>query len=43
MREACQIARKALDYAETLIEPMVTTDEIDKKVHQFIVNFPSKF
>jgi methionyl aminopeptidase len=37
MREACQIARKALDYAETLINPEITTDEIDKKVHKFIV------
>jgi hypothetical protein len=37
MREACQIARKALDFAEKLIAPEITTDEIDKKVHQFIV------
>eukprot|EP01080_Neovahlkampfia_damariscottae_P010040 gene10040-2359_t len=38
MREACKIARKALDYAQSLIHPMVTTDEIDKKVHNFIID-----
>ncbi|KAK9750338.1 hypothetical protein RND81_02G188900 [Saponaria officinalis] len=38
MREACQLAARVLDYAGTLVRPSVTTDEIDKAVHQMIVD-----
>lgn len=37
IRKACLLGRKALDYAATLIAPGVTADEIDEKVHDFIV------
>lgn len=37
MREVGIDARKVLDYGHTLVKPGVTTDEIDKKVHDFIV------
>lgn len=36
-REACQIARKTLEYASTLIKEGITTDLIDKLVHNYIV------
>ncbi|CRG94211.1 methionine aminopeptidase 1b, putative [Plasmodium gallinaceum] len=38
IKEACILGRKALDYAHSLVYPGVTTDEIDKKVHNFIIN-----
>ncbi|HHV21285.1 MAG TPA: type I methionyl aminopeptidase [Propionibacterium sp.] len=36
MRVAGRIAAQALAYAGTLVEPGVTTDEIDRKAHEFI-------
>ncbi|KAH9611686.1 hypothetical protein KSS87_017404 [Heliosperma pusillum] len=38
MRKACELAARVLDYAGTLVRPSVTTDEIDKAVHQMIVD-----
>ena len=29
--------RKTLDYAHSLIKPGVTTDEVDRKTHQFVI------
>ena len=37
MKEGCLIARKALDLGGRLVKPGVTTDFIDAKVHDFIV------
>ncbi|VTZ69615.1 methionine aminopeptidase 1b, putative [Plasmodium chabaudi chabaudi] len=37
IKEACILGRKTLDYAHSLVSPGVTTDEIDKKVHDFII------
>ncbi len=37
MRKSCQIAKDALEYAGSLVKPGVTTDFIDKMVHDFIV------
>ncbi|KAG9136065.1 hypothetical protein Leryth_025924 [Lithospermum erythrorhizon] len=34
MRETCRIAREVLDAAARIIRPGVTTDEIDKVVHE---------
>ena len=36
MREAGQLAHRALDLAETLIVPGVTTEEMDKELHTFM-------
>eukprot|EP00252_Welwitschia_mirabilis_P024640 TRINITY_DN736_c0_g1_i4.p1 TRINITY_DN736_c0_g1~~TRINITY_DN736_c0_g1_i4.p1 ORF type:complete len:357 (+),score=73.41 TRINITY_DN736_c0_g1_i4:95-1165(+) len=38
MRAACQLAARVLDYAGTLIKPSVTTDDIDKAVHEMIIS-----
>uniref|UniRef100_A0A3B0N9G9 Methionine aminopeptidase n=1 Tax=Theileria annulata TaxID=5874 RepID=A0A3B0N9G9_THEAN len=38
IRRACLLGRKALDLANSLIKPGITTDEIDTKVHEFIVS-----
>lgn len=38
MREAASIAKVALDYADTLVAPGVTGDEIDAKIHDFLVS-----
>ncbi|KAH9616184.1 hypothetical protein KSS87_000188 [Heliosperma pusillum] len=38
MREACKLAARVLEYAGTLVRPSVTTDEIDKAVHQMILD-----
>jgi methionyl aminopeptidase len=38
MRAACELAAKVLDYAGTLVRPSVTTNEIDKAVHQMIID-----
>ncbi|CAO2830043.1 unnamed protein product [Amaranthus hypochondriacus] len=38
MREAGELAARVLDYAGTLVKPSVTTDEIDKAVHQMIID-----
>uniref|UniRef100_A0A2P2LX70 Uncharacterized protein MANES_01G267700 n=1 Tax=Rhizophora mucronata TaxID=61149 RepID=A0A2P2LX70_RHIMU len=34
MRETCRIAREVLDAAARVIRPGVTTDEIDRVVHE---------
>lgn len=36
MRDACMHARETLDYAGSLVAPGVTTDEIDRKVHEHV-------
>ena len=36
MREAGRLAHRALDLAETLIVPGVTTEEMDKELHTFM-------
>ncbi|KEP65690.1 UNVERIFIED_CONTAM: methionine aminopeptidase [Hammondia hammondi] len=38
LRETCLLGRRALDYAHSLVKPGVTTEEIDAKVHAFIVD-----
>lgn len=38
MRAACELAASVLDYAGTLVRPSITTDEIDKAVHQMIID-----
>ncbi|KAH1074464.1 hypothetical protein J1N35_026792 [Gossypium stocksii] len=37
MRAACELAARVLDYAGTLVRPSVTTDQIDKAVHEMII------
>ncbi|XP_062111188.1 methionine aminopeptidase 1B, chloroplastic [Humulus lupulus] len=37
MRAAGELAARVLDYAGTLVKPSVTTNEIDKAVHQMII------
>ncbi|KAG7558726.1 Peptidase M24A methionine aminopeptidase subfamily 1 [Arabidopsis thaliana x Arabidopsis arenosa] len=37
MKKACKLAARVLDYAGTLVRPFVTTDEIDKAVHQMVI------
>ncbi|CAA6673147.1 unnamed protein product [Spirodela intermedia] len=38
MRAACELAARVLDYAGTLVRPSVTTNEIDKAVHEMIID-----
>ncbi|KAK9845717.1 hypothetical protein WJX81_000402 [Elliptochloris bilobata] len=38
MRAACKLAAQVLEYAGTLVQPGVTTDAIDKAVHQMIID-----
>ena len=38
MRAACRVAADALRYAGTVIQPGITTDELDERVHNFIVD-----
>ncbi|KAM7484527.1 hypothetical protein LguiA_000536 [Lonicera macranthoides] len=38
MRAACELAARVLDQAGTLVRPSVTTNEIDKAVHQMIID-----
>ncbi|PHT67413.1 Methionine aminopeptidase 1D, mitochondrial [Capsicum annuum] len=38
MRSACELAARVVDYAGTLVRPSVTTNEIDKAVHQMIID-----
>ncbi|KAL9658266.1 hypothetical protein ABK040_015590 [Willaertia magna] len=38
MKNSCKLARKVLNFAETLIEPGITTEEIDSKVFDFIIS-----
>uniref|UniRef100_A0A0E0AKE4 Methionine aminopeptidase n=1 Tax=Oryza glumipatula TaxID=40148 RepID=A0A0E0AKE4_9ORYZ len=45
MRAACKLAAHALDFAGTLIKPSVTTNEIDREVHNMIIEagaYPSQ-
>ncbi|KAJ3693488.1 hypothetical protein LUZ60_008968 [Juncus effusus] len=37
MKAACQLAARVLEHAGTLVKPGVTTDEIDKAVHEMII------
>ena len=37
MRENCILARRALDAGHRAIKPGVTTEEIDRVVHEFII------
>ncbi|OMO90208.1 hypothetical protein CCACVL1_07464 [Corchorus capsularis] len=37
MRAACELAARVLNHAGTLVRPSVTTDEIDKAVHEMII------
>ncbi|KAF2311204.1 hypothetical protein GH714_020163 [Hevea brasiliensis] len=37
MRAACELAARVLDFAGKLVRPSVTTNEIDKAVHQMII------
>lgn len=36
MKDACRVASDALAYAGTLVQPGVTTDDIDRAVHAFL-------
>ncbi|KAG6466532.1 methionine aminopeptidase 1B, chloroplastic-like isoform X2 [Zingiber officinale] len=38
MKAACELAARVLDYAGTLVRPSVTTNEIDKAVHNMIID-----
>ncbi|KAL8531641.1 hypothetical protein ACS0TY_008291 [Phlomoides rotata] len=38
MMAACEFAARVVDFAGTLIRPSVTTNEIDKAVHQMIID-----
>ncbi|XP_073138675.1 methionine aminopeptidase 1B, chloroplastic-like isoform X2 [Henckelia pumila] len=38
MRAACQLAARVLEHAGSLVRPSVTTNEIDKAVHQMIID-----
>ena len=38
MRAACELAARVLQYAGTMVKPSVTTDEIDRAVHQMIID-----
>lgn len=38
MRAACELAARVVDHAGTLVRPSVTTKEIDKAVHQMIID-----
>mmetsp|Transcript_3541 Transcript_3541/g.327 ORF Transcript_3541/g.327 Transcript_3541/m.327 type:complete len:105 (-) Transcript_3541:445-759(-) len=38
MWDTGKLARGALDLAHSLVKPGVTTDSIDKKVHEFIIS-----
>lgn len=38
MRAACELAARVLDFAGTLVRPSVTTNEIDRAVHQMIID-----
>ena len=38
IRKACLIGRQALDLGHSMVKPGVTTEEIDKAVHDFIIS-----
>ncbi|KAK8807333.1 hypothetical protein WA158_004092 [Blastocystis sp. Blastoise] len=35
MRKACQITKKVMDFVDTLVQPGVSTDEIDREMHKY--------
>ena len=37
MRASCNLAARVLQHAGSLVKPGVTTDEIDKAVHDMII------
>ena len=37
IREACQLARKVLDEVKEIVEPGITTDELDRFAREYIV------
>jgi len=46
LRQACLIGRKALDLGHSMVKPGVTTEEIDQKVHEYIISqdaYPSPY
>lgn len=38
LREVALLARRTLDYGHSLVKAGITTDEIDEKVHKFIID-----
>lgn len=38
MRKACALTRDALNYAETLVKPGISTYELDKSIEKFIID-----
>ncbi|KAH0435040.1 hypothetical protein IEQ34_026695 [Dendrobium chrysotoxum] len=38
MRAACELSARVLDFAGTMVRPSITTDEIDKAVHNMIID-----
>lgn len=38
MRKACLITKQALDYAQTLIKPGISTKDLDKEIEKFIID-----
>ena len=38
MRTACRLAAEVLDYIEPFVKPGVTTGELDRLCHDYIVN-----
>lgn len=38
MRAACKIGREALDAGHRAVAPGVTTEEIDRVVHEYIIS-----
>ncbi|KAL7004530.1 Methionine aminopeptidase 1 [Cystobasidiomycetes sp. EMM_F5] len=38
MREACRVSREVLDHAASFIKPGITTDELDRIVHQATID-----
>ena len=37
MKKACELTKKALDYAESLIKPGISTLDLDKKINLYII------
>lgn len=38
MKASCELAARVLDFAGTLVRPSITTNEIDKAVHEMIID-----
>lgn len=38
MKKACELTKKTLDYAETLVKPGISTLDIDKSIKKFIIS-----